>query len=653
MLRRLLATLLVNLNRPVTTDALIAALWGDVAPPGCRKTIQVYMHRLREAIGNRDPIHQEAGGYRLILSADALDAAQFDRLASKGRKLRGDDRQREAADVFAQALALWRGSAYADMDEHPLIADEAHRLEEERISVIFDYTETRLGLGHHEDLIPELISSAELYPYNEDLRRHLMIALYRSGRQAEALEVFQKTHKLLADELGLTPGPELRRLQESVLRNDPELELGSAPVWSTQIPHELPPALSRFAGRIEQLSAMDRAAASADWGQTAASVGCVRLGCVIQLVLDFVLYALSGAFAWITGGSSTLAPHRSWGEWAVWGYAAAAVLVWVTRSVRARLWLTVGAWVAVAWVPLLALAHANRGQEEVFVVEESARRMLGTGTPYLDRAELAALPEPLLGYTPYQPGMAIFGFPRALFGEAWWTDARLYFALFTAVALAYAVSLLELDGKLVRAVQMATVLPLCALTLATGGDDIPVLALCLLAFTLAYKGKLGWAGVAIGAAAAMKLFAWPVLLVLAIFARRARFAVPAMIMPLMILLPSILLDPSAVVENVIRFPTGHGLVTSPAASPLVGYLIANAFEGGRLVALGLLGAAGLAIAVYLWRRPPQDMRTVVNVCAIGLVVAILLMPATRFGYLLYPVAFAFWAPTLRGRATPG
>ncbi len=368
---------------------------------------------------------------------------------------------------------------------------------------------------------------------------------------------------------------------------------------------------------------------------------------MIQLVLDFVLYALSGAFAWITGRSSTLGPHRSWGEMAVWGYAAAAVLVAVTRSVRARLWLTVAAWGAVAWVPLVVLARADRGQEEVFVVEESARRTLEAGTPYLDRAELAALPEPLLGYTPYQPGMAVFGFPRALFGEAWWTDARVYFALFTAVALAYAVSLLKLDARVVRAVQMATVLPLCALTLATGGDDIPVLALCLLAFTLAFRQRFGWAGVAIGAAAAMKLFAWPVLLVLAIYTRRARFVVPAMLLPLLVLLPSIVLDPSAVVENVIHFPTGKGLVTSPAASPLVGYLLTHAFAGGRVVALVLLGLAGLAIGVYLMRRPPRDMRTVVNICAIGLLAAILLMPATRFGYLLYPVAFAFWAPTLR------
>lgn len=368
---------------------------------------------------------------------------------------------------------------------------------------------------------------------------------------------------------------------------------------------------------------------------------------MIPLLLDFVLYALSAAFAGITSATSNLPPHRTWGGIAVWGFAAAALLVPLTRTVRTRLWLTITAWIAVAWVPLLVLASQNRGQEEVFVVEESARRMIETGTPYLDRAELAALPNPLTGYTPYQPGMTVFGLPYALAGDHWWTDARIYFALFTAVALGYAASLLDFDKRLIRALQAATVLPLCALTLATGGDDIPVLALCLLALTLAYRGRIGWAGVAIGAAAAMKLFAWPVLIVLGIYAFRRRFWIPAVSIPLIALVPSILIDSAALVENVIRFPTGHGLVTSPAASPLPGYLIANQLPNGRLIALALLGAAGLAIGIYLLRHKPHQMGTVASVCAIGLLTAIVLMPATRFGYLLYPVAFAFWAPCLR------
>jgi len=365
---------------------------------------------------------------------------------------------------------------------------------------------------------------------------------------------------------------------------------------------------------------------------------------VIVLLLDLALYALSAAFAGITSVASTLGPHRTWGSISIWGYAVAAALVFLWRR---RTVLTVGAWIAVAWVPMLWLAWHDRAQEEVFVVEQSAVRLVSTGTPYLDRAEIGALAEPLLGYTPYQPGMAVFGLPQALFGNYWWTDARIYFGLVTAAALGYAVSLLRMDGRLVRAVQMATVLPLCALTLATGGDDIPVLALCLLSMALVWRGRFGWAGIAIGAAAAMKLFAWPVLVVLAFFAWRRAFWVPAIAIPVLAILPSVMLDAGAVVENVISFPTGHGLVVSPAASPLVGYLLAHYVPGGRGLALVLLGIAAAVIGVYLLLRRPRSVAAVANISAIGLLVAILLMPATRFGYLLYPVAFAFWAPCLK------
>ncbi|GAB4056339.1 glycosyltransferase 87 family protein [Catellatospora paridis] len=429
------------------------------------------------------------------------------------------------------------------------------------------------------------------------------------------------------------------------------------------------------------------------------------------LAVDLGLYALSALFAWLTIGS-TLTSHRAWGAIAVWGYAAAtlAVLVQLARHRRrraagpahdhstcqadagkraqdahecqaspailpgsgvagagmsgvvARAWVVAGAWVAVTVVPLVGQAVARAGgmsgraQEEVLVVEESARRLLDSGTPYLGRDGIAALPDPLLGYTPYQPGMSVFGLPRAVFGDVWWTDARIWFALVTALVLALAARLLRdgtaaRDALLVRAVQAATVLPLCALTLATGGDDLPVLALCLLAFALAARHRFGWAGVAIGAAAAMKLLAWPVALVLGAYAlvRRAggRYALGAAGLPLLVLVPALLVEPAAFVENVIRFPTGHGLVTSPAASPLLGYLIAQHLPAGRIVALALLALAGLAVGLWLLRRPPRDAGSAALVTATGLLLAIVLMPATRFGYLLYPAAFALWSLPLR------
>ncbi|MEU4692013.1 glycosyltransferase 87 family protein [Actinoplanes sp. NPDC023714] len=377
-------------------------------------------------------------------------------------------------------------------------------------------------------------------------------------------------------------------------------------------------------------------------------------------VADLVLYGVSAAFALITAFTSTLLPHRAWGAVAVWGYLAALLITFGSRSVVVReavAWVT---WTAVALLPLIVQAvqrsagRTDRAQEEVVVVEHMGESLLHTGTPYLSRAEIAAIPldERLLGYRPYQPGMGVFGLPRAIADDHWWTDARIWFAITTVVALAAAVTLLRSTPARVRGIQAATVLPVTALTLATGGDDIPVLALCLLALALAATGRYGWAGVAVGAAAACKLFALPVVAVLAVLAvvngRWRRFLPGAIGLPLLALLPPLLVDADALIENVLRFPLGHGLVTSPAQSPFPGYLISQFVPGGRYVAAGLLVVAAAAIGVLLLRRPPRTAATAALFCGWGLLAAILLMPTTRFGYLLYPAALLLWSPALLG-----
>jgi hypothetical protein len=368
-------------------------------------------------------------------------------------------------------------------------------------------------------------------------------------------------------------------------------------------------------------------------------------------VADVLLYALSAVFAVVTALTSTLLPHRAWGSIAVWGYAAAAVAVFLVRRTL-LVWIT---WVAVAMLPLIVEAvqraggRTGRAQEEVLVVERMGFRLLHDGTPYLSRDAIAALPadERLMGYSPYQPGMAVFGLPRAIVGDYWWTDARIWFAVVTVAALVLAVRLI---GSAPRALQAATVFPICALTLATGGDDIPVMALCLLALALAATDRYGWAGVAVGAAAAGKLFAFPivaVLLVLAVANRRWRSLLPGAVgLPVLVLIPPFLVDADAFVENVLRFPLGHGVVTSPAQSPFPGYLIAQNLPGGRIIAAGLLAVVALAIGYRLLRRPPRTATAAALICGWGLLAAILLMPTTRFGYLLYPVAFLVWAPAL-------
>ncbi len=375
------------------------------------------------------------------------------------------------------------------------------------------------------------------------------------------------------------------------------------------------------------------------------------------LALDLALYGLSALFALVTALTATLAPHRPWGWLAFLGYLAALVGTLVQLVLRrpARAATTLLAWAAVALLPLVVEAvqraggRTDRAQEEVVVIERAGARLLHTGTPYLSHQAITALPadQRLLGYLPYQPGMALFGLPRAVFGVAWWTDARVWFALATAGALALAVRQLRPGPALLRAVQAATVLPFCALALAVGGDDLPVLALCLLALAYAARHRYGAAGIAVGLAGALKLFAWPVALVLlALCWRHRRYALGAFGIPVLALLPAVLVDPGAAAENVLRFPLGLGLVHSPAASPFPGHLVATLLPAGSTIAGVLLLGAGLAIGVRLLRRPPVDAGQAARVCAVGLLAAILLIPTTRFGYLLYPVAYAIWAAAL-------
>jgi hypothetical protein len=461
------------------------------------------------------------------------------------------------------------------------------------------------------------------------------------------------------------------------------MSCGSSPEW--------------FDGRhlmIERILVRTFGTLGAVWGRLRRGAAAVN-GAGGGLTLDVGLYALSAIFALVTATSSTLVPHRAWGAVAAVGYASAALVALAQRLIRtlceeghplvsrvrggcpslhgtrARAVVAAGAWTATALLPLVLLAYqratgrTDRAQEEVLVIEDGGRRLLETGTPYLGRAAIAALPESerLEAYLPYQPGMAGFGIPRALDGAgSWWSDARVGFAVVTVAGLAAAVLMLRRAGAplpvLVRAVQVAIVLPLGALTLATGGDDLPVLALCLLALAFAATGRLGAAGLSVGTAAALKLFAWPVALVLAAHAvtrgrpALARFAAGALAPPLLTALPTLVADPGAMVENVLAYPMGRGLVSSPAQSPLPGHLIATYVPGGRTIAAGLLLLTGLAFAAVLVRRPPRTAAGASLTSGYGLLAAVLLLPATRFGYLLYPVAFLVWAAALPDGRTP-
>ncbi|WP_460498956.1 glycosyltransferase 87 family protein [Glycomyces tarimensis] len=381
-------------------------------------------------------------------------------------------------------------------------------------------------------------------------------------------------------------------------------------------------------------------------------------------------------FAGATALWTTLVPHEHWGAIAFGGYAPAAFVIAILlmqpgATWRARAIVAAATAAAVVAIPMAAQAAeratgtSGRAQEEVLVVEASGQRLLETGSPYLHADQIAALPDPLLGYNPYQPGMAVFGLPSALLGEHWWTDARLYFLLATAACLAAATRLLRDragKGTLLRALQASVVFPVCALTFTTGGDDMPVVGLMVLALACCARGRWLAAGLAIGAAGALKLFAWPVAVVLAVMVWRSHasptarnadlrryllgFAAPVAAT----MIPVLLVDVRGFVDNVIAFGLGRGVVESPAQSPLPGFLVARHVPGGEVMAPALLGLAALVIAGLLWLRPPMTAASAAQWSAAGLTAAFLLMPSTRFGYLLYPVVLLGWWLPLRDAA---
>ncbi|MFJ9130359.1 glycosyltransferase 87 family protein [Streptomyces sp. NPDC102340] len=315
--------------------------------------------------------------------------------------------------------------------------------------------------------------------------------------------------------------------------------------------------------------------------------------------------------------ASDLGPHRVWGMVAGAGYAIAAILAGGARSrPAARTVAVVGAVV----VPLVSLVAAGLGQLEVTVVERSGQLLLTTGSPYVDD------PTAVADFNPYLPGMAVFG---VLPGDArWWTGG-----VFAAALVA---------AGLRRAWLFAC--PLVALPLAVGGIDLPVVGLMCLGVVLAGQGRSGRAGLVLGAAAALKWTAWPALPVaLALIAVRrgsrpaVRFAAVALSTATAAVLPFALDNPSSFYRNVIAFPLGLTDTTSPAASPLPGHLLATCVAGGTVIALSLVSVSALLIGVSLVVRPPGTPRAAAVRLALGLGLAMAVMPATRFGYLIYPL----------------
>ena len=226
--RSVLATLALNPGEVVSTDVLIAAIWADDPPPAARKTLQTYVWNLRRALGS-DRIVTEHAGYTLRIDGDDVDVGRFRALVRAAL----DDRARcngaGERTRLVEALRLWRGDPFTDAPPQSPLANEAVRLREEHLSVVEARIAADLEAGRHADVVPELEGLVLEHPYRERLWGSLMVALYRSGRQADALDAYRRVRALLLEELGLEPGGELRRLEAAVLAQDPALGAPAAP----------------------------------------------------------------------------------------------------------------------------------------------------------------------------------------------------------------------------------------------------------------------------------------------------------------------------------------------------------------------------------------------------------------------------------------
>ena len=246
--RGVLAVLLLHPNEPVSVERLVVALFGEDAPPTAIKSVRVHVSRLRRALGEPDVLTTTGAGYRLRVRPGELDLERFERLVDDGRGALRAGQPRRAGSVLREALALWRGPPLAELDTLPFAAAEISRLEEQRLAALQLRLDADLATGRHAELIGELQQLTSAFPLRERLHGQLMQALYRSGRQADALEVYRRARSVFLDQLGLEPGPELRDLEQAVLRQDPRLEFDA----SAEPVHTGPQA--PFVGRTRELT---------------------------------------------------------------------------------------------------------------------------------------------------------------------------------------------------------------------------------------------------------------------------------------------------------------------------------------------------------------------------------------------------------------
>ncbi|MFI9362626.1 glycosyltransferase 87 family protein [Kitasatospora sp. NPDC053057] len=372
----------------------------------------------------------------------------------------------------------------------------------------------------------------------------------------------------------------------------------------------------------------------------------------VQLLGCLIAAGWAAAFPLV----SDLANQRLWGLVAAPAYVVAGLLCLTLPRRFAAEAAAVVALLGAVLAPLGLLAVTGRHQSEVMVVERSAHLLLTTGDVYLPH------PVVVTDYNPYLPAMSLFGLPRQLLGTSTAFarvagDARIWFALTFIVCLLGAWRLLRpsRDRAPLLPLAVLTASPLIALALVVGGVDLPLIGVCCLAMALAERDRTISAGLVLALACSLKWTAWPalpvaVLLLWRLYGRRpaARTALIGVGVSTAVLLPSVLTQPQALRDQVVRFPLGMTAIRTPAGSPLPGKVLAGFGPTGHSVSLALMTMALVGVAIWLLARPPVSAIAAADLLAAGLAIAFTLAPAGRFGYLALPAVLVIW-PRLAAR----
>lgn len=273
MLRRLLAVLLCDANSPVSAEALAESLWESSPPASARKTLQLYVHRLRKKLGDPARIVHGPAGYRLVVRPGECDADEMRQLVANAHATVDPGRR---AGVLRKALALWRGVPLAEFADVPAVLAVSEALTDRWLAVLAERVDVDLELGRHDDLVAELTEVVARHPLHERFRAQLMLALYRCGRQADALATYHQMREVLRDELGVDPSDALHTRYQEVLRADPALDLPVRP--RRPRPAQLPAPPRDFSGRTEELGELDDAVAGAGLVTISAIAGAAGVG---------------------------------------------------------------------------------------------------------------------------------------------------------------------------------------------------------------------------------------------------------------------------------------------------------------------------------------------------------------------------------------